>query len=74
VGGRLLTHSPWFGRRLIPEMEFHPNPSPQGGGAAPDSLSSHSSAIGGREMSGVAHHHGHHHHPTLAGSAWDRLA
>jgi len=24
-------------------------------------------------MSGFAHHHGHH-HPTLAGSAWDRLA
>jgi len=25
-------------------------------------------------MIGFAHHHGTHHHPTLAGSAWDRLA
>ena len=24
-------------------------------------------------MTRIAHHHGHH-HPTLAGSAWDRLA
>jgi len=25
-------------------------------------------------MTLVAHHHGSHHHPTLAGSAWDRVA
>jgi len=25
-------------------------------------------------MTLVAHHHGSHRHPTLAGSAWDRVA
>jgi hypothetical protein len=34
----------------------------------------HDRPLEGAPMSGFAHHHGHHHHPTLAGSAWDRLA
>ncbi len=34
----------------------------------------HDRPLEGPPMSGFAHHHGHHHHPTLAGSAWGRLA